>query len=147
MSMWHWPKIFESWLLRGSFHSDHRSKLQCTIKHETGYDKSINKENSSPGAMIASFPVPGVFTRPPAIWMAILVNTIWQMGSSVHSFKGSTDWQASKNRVVFTNFSNSRTVVIGHEPLVRFVGWAEQRSPTVVFAPILDNMLSVSEKQ
>ncbi len=100
-----------------------------------------------PGSIIAWFAWSDLWSRPPAIWIPMLFKTGWQTGSSVHSFKGSTDWHASKNRVVLTNCRKSFTPMTGHKPPVRFAGWAEQSFATLLLAPRLIKRLRVSEKQ
>ncbi len=100
-----------------------------------------------PGSIIAWFAWSDLWSRPPAIWIPMLFKTGWQTGSSVHSFKGSTDWHASKKRVVLTNCRKSFTPMTGHKPPVRFAGWAEQSFATLLLAPRLIKRLRVSEKQ
>lgn len=55
--------------------------------------------------------------------------------------------QASNNLLVFTVFSKVLTSFIGQDPPVRFDDFTEQIVGIVLFAPLLANILIISEKQ
>ena len=80
------------------------------------------------------------------IWTAASIIAGRQTGLQ-HSLRRSTVLQASNNLLVFTVFSKVLTSFIGQDPPVRFDDFTEQIVGIVLFAPLLANILIISEKQ